>query len=243
MLLNQVIALTNGLKERSKRRQTTAYQKLQKEALLTGISRTYRPKDDDGDVFPPERKRVQYTVKTGLADTQEALTSLFDMVATLDVANCEATASVVVDGDVIIEKIPVTYLLFLDKELKDIRTQVAKLPILDPAETWTWSEEANAYATDPHETTKTKKVLKNHIKYEATKEHPAQVETYSEDVIIGTWETVAFSGAIPQAEKNEIIVRVDKLLDAVKSARECANGTVAKKQTVAKSIFKYLFGG
>ena len=219
------------------------FQKLQKDSLVHGISRTYRSKDDEGDQFPAEQKRVQFTVKEGLVQTQEALTELFDMVGTLDVANCSARADVLVGDQVIIKGVPVTYLLFLEKELKDIRTQVAKLPTLDPAERWTWSDEANAYATDSHETTKTRKVMKNHIKYEATDKHPAQVETYTEDVVIGTWETVTFSGEIPETEKHEFVARVDKLLDAVKCARERANTAEVEKQEFAKGVFKYLFGG
>jgi len=241
MQLNQVIAVTNGLKDRSKKRQTEAYKKLQKEALLQGISRTYRPKDDDDtDLFPPERKQVQFTVVAALEQTEAALTDLFDMVATLDVANCDAKADVAVNGTVILPGVPVTHLLFLEKQLIDLRTQIGKLPTLDPAETWTWNENAGAYATEQHETTKSKKVRKVEELSPATKEHPAQVQVFTEDQLVGYWEVINFSGAIPGAKKVELVDRVDALLDAVKCAREKANSTEVEQQKFAKSIFGYL---
>ena len=36
-----------------------AYQKLQKAALLSGISRIYRPKDEEGERLPGESTKVQ----------------------------------------------------------------------------------------------------------------------------------------------------------------------------------------
>jgi hypothetical protein len=35
------------------------------------------------------------------------------------------------------------------------------------------------------------------VKAEATEKHPAQVEVYHEDVVVGQWKTVKFSGALP----------------------------------------------
>ena len=47
------------------------------------------------------------------------------------------------------------------------------------------------------QTLRTKKVPRNHVKAEATEKHPAQVEVYYEDVAVGYWTTVKFSGALP----------------------------------------------
>jgi len=59
MKLNQVIAIEKGTKSRSLQELTEAHHTLQKPALLAGISRTYRPKDEEGEQFPPESTRVQ----------------------------------------------------------------------------------------------------------------------------------------------------------------------------------------
>lgn len=47
-------------------------------------------------------------------------------------------------------------------------------------------------------------VPRNHVKAEATDKHPAQVEVYHEDVPVGYWTTVKFSGALPARRVNEL---------------------------------------
>lgn len=240
--LNQIIAITAGKKTQAQKSITEAHQNLQKSGQLEGISRNYKPKDDEGEQFPAEKKQVQLKVKDGIRTVSASLTELFDVVATQDYANCHAKASVVVDGQVIVKDVPVTTLLFLEKQLVDIHTFVEKLPTLDPAESWTYNREVDHYASDPYQTTKTKKVLKNHVKAEATKEHPAQVETYSEDVVVGHWTTVKFNGSLPAKEKNELLDRVRKLQEAVKLAREEANGMEVELRKIGGSVLQYVFG-
>lgn len=240
--LNQIIAIAAGKKSQSQKAITEAYQNLQKGSLLDGISRTYKPKDDEGETFPSEKKSVQMKCRESIRTVSAALTELFDIVATQDHANCLAKASVVVDGSTILKDVPVTTLLFLEKQLVDIHTFVEKLPTLDPSETWQYNQDADYYASEPYQTTKTKKVLKNHVKAEATKEHPAQVETYTEDIVVGHWTTVKFSGAIPAREKNLILERVRKLQEAVKFAREEANGLEIESKKMGASVLQYLFG-
>src|SRR5581483_8802586 len=109
--------------------------------------------------------------------------------------------------------VPVTYLLFLEKQLVDLHTFVEKLPTLDPAKQWKFDNASDTWATEPVQTVKTKKVPRNHVKAEATDRHPAQVEVYHEDVLTGRWTTTEFSGAIPATERNALLDRVKKLQD------------------------------
>jgi hypothetical protein len=67
--LNQIIALEKGVKSRSYANLTEAHQQLQKPPLLSGISRTYRPKDDEGERFPPESTRVQVRTEEEVSGT------------------------------------------------------------------------------------------------------------------------------------------------------------------------------
>lgn len=241
MKLNQVIALEKGVKSRSYASLTEAHQLLQKPALLAGISRTYKPKDDEGEQYPAESTRVQGRAEQVIAETGRILTELFDVVATKDNANCAARADVVVDGRVLLEKVPVTYLLFLEKQLVDLRTFVQKLPVLDPSETWQLDAAQDCWASEPAETNKTKKVPKNHVKAEATDKHPAQVEVYHEDIVVGRWKTVKYSGALPAARVRALLERVDKLQKAVKVAREEANSAPVEMVKIGERVFDYLF--
>src|SRR3954451_22214870 len=239
--LNQIIAVEKGVKSRSFQELTDAHHALQKSALLAGISRTYRPKDEEGEQLPPESTKVQVKADEVVAQTTAILTRLFDVTATKDWTNCAPRADVVVDGQPLLTAVPVAYLLFLEKQLVDLHTFVRKLPLLDASESWTYDSAADCYATDPVQTVRTKKIPRNHVKAEATEHPPAQVEVYYEDVTVGYWRTVKFSGALPQKRVNELLERVEKLQQAVKFAREEANSLEVTDQKVGDKVFGYLF--
>uniref|UniRef100_UPI00078392A7 DUF7873 family protein n=1 Tax=Herbidospora sakaeratensis TaxID=564415 RepID=UPI00078392A7 len=240
--LNQILAVEKGVKADVQRKVTDANTLIQKAPLLSGISRTYQPIDDEGEQLPPESTRVQVQAEQVLRDVTVTLTRLFDVTATKDVANCAAKADVVVDGTTLVRDVPVTYLLFLEKQLTDLHALISRLPTLDPSETWSLDGNTDTWRTEPVRTTRTKKVPRNHVLAEATEKHPAQVQVFTEDVVVGYWTRVAFSGALPQRRVNELLTRLTKLQEAVKFAREEANGTEITDQRIGEALFGYLLG-
>jgi hypothetical protein len=239
--LNQIIAVEKGVKSKSFQDLTEAHHAVQKPALLSGISRVYQPKDEEGEQLPPESTKVQVKTEEILRDMAATITRLFDITATKDWANCNAKADVTVDGRALLRDVPVTYLLFLEKQLTDLHTFVKKLPVLDAADTWAFDASADCYRTEAVRTIRTKKVPRNHVKAEATEHHPAQVEVYYEDIPVGYWSTTKFSGALPARRVHEISDRVEKLQAAVKFAREEANSAETADQHVGGAVFGYLF--
>jgi hypothetical protein len=239
--LNQIIAVEKGIKSRSFQELTEAHQAVQKPALLSGIARTYQPKDEEGEQLPPESTRVQVRAEDVLRQIASTLTRLFDVTATKDATNSVARADVKIGDTVLLRDVPVTYLLFLEKQLTDLHTFVKKLPTLDAAESWSFNESADCWSTDPVRTIRTRKVPRNHVKAEATEKHPAQVEVYYEDIAIGYWTTVKFSGAMPAKRVSELLDRVGKLQEAVKFAREEANNSEVTERRVGEAVFGYLF--
>ncbi|HEX2314234.1 MAG TPA: hypothetical protein VHJ17_10885 [Thermomonospora sp.] len=239
--LNQIIAVEKGVKSKSAQELAHAHQTLQKQPPLSGISRTYQPKDEEGEQFPPESTKVQVKAEDTLRRVGESLSRLFDVTATKDWANCTARADVTVDGRTLLRDVPVTYLLFLEKQLKELQGFVQRLPVLDAAESWTYDASTDVWRTEPVRTVKTKKVPRNHVKAEATDKHPAQVEVYYEDIPVGYWTTVRFSGALPARRVNDLLDRLDRLQTAVKFAREEANGAEVTDRHVGEAVFGYLF--
>lgn len=239
--LNQIIAVEKGVKSGAARELAESRALLQKPALLAGIARTYQPKDEEGEQLPPESTRVQVTSEEVLRRTAAALTRLFDVTATKDWANCAATADVTVDGETLLADVPVSYLLFLEKQLAELQQFVKALPVLDAAEAWSFDDSTDTWRTDAVRTIRTRKVPRNHVKAEATEKHPAQVEVYYEDVPVGYWTTVKFSGALPARRVNELVQRVEKLREAVQFAREEANGTEVADRRTGDAVFRYLF--
>ena len=239
--LCQLIAVEKGVRNTAERRMTDLFREVQVPALVTGIHRTYEPKDEEGDRLPSESTLVQRSVEKTLADLANAATRLFDVTLTKEAANTAAVADIVVDGETLLADVPVTYMLFLEKQLVNLATFVSKLPIVDPAQRWTYDVDNGFYKAEPVQTMRNKKVPRNWVKAPATDKHPAQVDVYFEDVPVGTWTKVDTSGAIPATRKAELAGRIDKLAQAVKFAREQANGLDVVDRAAGGAVFGYLF--
>jgi hypothetical protein len=241
--LNQIIAVQKGVQASTARAITDAYHKFQKTQLFGGLSRTYRPKDEEGELLPGESVKVQLKAEEVLTEATQAFTQLIDVVLTKDQANREATAPILVDGYTIAVDVPVSTLLFLEKQLADVRTMIGKIPVLDPAETWHYDSTADCWRAEDVQTARTKKIPRNHVKAEATDRHPAQVEVYNEDVVVGLWTKTTFSGAMPASRVRELSERVTALQTAVKYAREQANSIDILQQKMGEGIFTYILHG
>lgn len=239
--LNQILAVEKGAKARAGKILTLAYHTFQKPGMLNGISRSYRPLDDGGEQLPPESTLVQMKVTKLIDDVVEHLTDMFNVVAAKDEANTRALADVVVDDVTILLDVPATYLLFLEKQLVDLMTFITSIPVLDPTDRWHFEPAQDVYATDPAMTNRSKKVPRNHVKAPATDKHPAQVELYYEDVPVGQWTTIKFSGALPASRVNDLVDRIEKLQRAVKFAREEANTIEVVDQGWGGDVLGYLF--
>lgn len=239
--LNQIIAIEKGIKTRVHDAVSALYKAAQKPDLFNGFAKAYSPKDSEGEKLPSENKRVQYTSDAVLRDISRTMGELFTITARKDYTNTAAKADVVVDGKVLVKGAPVSFLLFLEKQLTDVHTFINSLPILDEAEDWKKDVNSGLFKTDPIESHRTKKVQKPIVLYPATVEHPAQTSMITEDVIAGFWNQTKLSGAIQKPEKQKLLDRADALLMAVKSAREAANMTEeVKVDDVAEAIFGFI---
>ena len=239
--LNQILAIEKGVKTRVYAEFTDLHNATQKPALMNGFTKTYQPRDEDGETYPPEAQKVQYEHQAVFDRVAAGLTELFDITATKDWANCNARADVVVDGRVLLRDVPATYLLFLEKQLSDLTTFVAKMAELDPGSDWSVDPSTGLFKTEPQATQRTKKMQRPIVLYDATEHHPAQTQLITEDVIAGQWVTVKHSGALPAPRKRVLLSRIERLTNAVKYAREQANAIEAPDQRLAKDVFAYLF--
>lgn len=241
--LNQVVAIEKGVKSRVYSEITEIHKAAQKPVLFNGFVKTYERKDEDSETYPQEQQKVQMLAGDSLSRVATLLTEMFDVTATKDYGNMKAVADIAVDGQVLVNAVPVPFLLFLEKQLNDIRTFVENLPVLDEADEWSKDDATGLFKTKPVATHRTKKVQKPIVLYNATPEHPAQTQLITEDVVAGYWNTIKHSGAIPKPRQRELLDRIEKFTNAVKMAREAANMTDADKVSVGKPIFDFLFAG
>ena len=242
--LNQVNAVVTSRKGDAEKNITELYKLIQKEQLFAGRERTYRPLDDvNGQKLPPESQRVQQRADDLIRKAREKWTELWNLVLTQDTGNQSAKADIVVDGKTLLANVPVTSLLFLDKQVNDLETFVSKLPTPDPAEEWTHDPNTGLLRSKTNESLRTSKEPTVIVKYDATKDHPAQTELFTKDVPVGTWSQIVYSGCLPADKKNAILARVRLLQDAIKVAKEQANLLEVTRQKAGEPLLDFVFGG
>ena len=216
-----------------------------KAAHFVGQTKIYQPFDEgaaekEGTV---EHLAMVTTVNEKLAYVFEHMAKLIDAKAQKDATNQVAKADIVVDGKTVATDIPATTLLGLEATMRQIKVLVLEVPTLPPGIEWASAPEVgkNVYKrVHPAVTFKTHKTFRSKILVEPTKEHPAQIEKWSEDENIGKFITDSWSGMLTPAEKSDMIGRIDTLARAVKEARQRANTTEVVKIKLAKNLMDYI---
>ncbi len=241
MKLNQLIAVLQSVKANASKGKTEVYQLSQKTALFQGLSRTFQSREEDGYIYPAESQKLTLKATELIDKFVQSCSEYLDLAATQDHANTEAKAAIVVEGQTILQDVPVSHLLFLEKQLQDVKTFIGSLPVLSIDKDWQHDSNRGCYVTSPKETVKTKKITDFVVAYDATEHHPAQIKEVSKDVVEGTWSLIEFSGALPQDRVNVLMRRVELLQKAVVQAREEANSREVQQRQAASAIFSYLF--
>ncbi len=239
----QLLAVAGTVKEETEQRMAQLLHVANQEGLFKGLDRTYQKRFDDGVQYPPESQKVRGTAEDILDMVQAVMTRHLDLGLTLDSANAVAKADVVLpDGTALLKEVPVGHLLYLARELEKIRKLIAALPVRDPGKDWSTEGMPPGQAKAEAVTTpKREKVPGSLVLYEATKEHPAQVQRLDKDEVVGYWTEVPFTGAMDPKRKELLLTRVGELEAAVKMAREGANTAVAQDRHEGEVIFGWLY--
>jgi hypothetical protein len=206
----------------------------------------FKPNEEGAPEVTEEQLDIQTTVPRELKWLGESLVKALDVPYQISIANQLAVADVVLeDGTVILERVPATALLDLEKKIQELRLFVNNIPTLDPAKGFVVSPEQGEGIFKAREDvrTRTKKVKKVLVKYEATDKHPAQTEVYDTDEPVGKLVTNEWSGLITTAAKGDMLERVEELSRAIKKARSRANETEVDVATtkIGAKLVKYLF--
>jgi hypothetical protein len=217
---------------------------------LTGIVRTYRPREDGGVQLPDESRKVQTTVPELLATLQATMVRLFDLKFIREYANCSARANVVVNGETLLTDVPAGYLLFLENQISDLITKlIDRLPVLDAAEEWNDTDPAlptGVWASVPRETTRSEQVPRVQVLVPNQvidgKAFEGKFQPYMTQEVVGYWTQVKQSGQLPPRVVQAIRARAVALLEAVKVAREAANSLEIVDREAGNAVLGFIFG-
>jgi len=183
-------------------------------------------------------------VQTKLEYTSEHIVRFLDARFQLECTNQVAVGNIVIGNEVIATDVPATFLLGLESKLASIRDTIYKtIPTLQPGVLWIEDETMPSGVVkkkDPDEKFRTKKIRKNHVLALSTKEHPEQVEVYTEDVKVARILTDTWCSMYSSRQKAAVLARIDKLIRAVKKARQDANATKVKEVLIGDALFNYI---
>lgn len=246
--LHQLVAVVSGLKERSKNATTAVYQSFEKAGNCVGETRTYQPLDgDDPDCPEPTVKLPQVNIAQQVKSAFNSLEAAWDTVVSLDMGNQAARETVRVEDKngnelALATDVPITTLIWLEKQLTDLVTFISKIPTLDPAKNWAYDSNREMYVTDALQSNRTKKRKRFSVMVQPTEHHPAQTMQWEEDEVVGHYSTQYLSTAIPVNKKTAMLQRAVNLRDAVKQARERANQQEVRATKAMKNLLDHVLG-
>jgi hypothetical protein len=207
---------------------------------------TFKPSEEGAPAVTEAQSDIQTTVRKEIDWISGILTKDIDLGYQIDLANTKAVADISTeDGEVIAKAIPATSLLQLEKRLKQVHELIVAIPTLDPAKGFApdAARDKGIYKARDVNKTRTKKVPKVLVKYQATKEHPAQTEVIGEDVPVGTILEQEWSALLTPVMKGDLLERCEILTRAVKRARSRANEIDMDVATnkIGKRLLDYVF--
>lgn len=217
---------------------------LQSSELFLGFIRRYHPFDesDQNEAGIHERQAVTTTVDKTLEKLVNPFSVAVDAVWQKERTNATASARIELPGFAF--DAPVTFLLYMEKTLTKLRGLFETIPVHQIG--MDWEEDGDHELSGvmkvkhPIESQRTRKVVVPQVLYDATPEHPAQVEKLSEDKVIGKFMREIWSGMWSAAEKAALMERTDQLIEAVRTARMRANEVDADTTKVSDQFMDYL---
>jgi hypothetical protein len=165
-----------------------------------------------------------------------------DLLHTIDLANCEAKADIVVDGEVFATGVPSTFLVHLEKRFNQIIKLIESIPTADPAMGFAPDNSmgANVLQASPIVRHRTSKIEEFLTVVPATKEHAAQVVKQVKDVVVGNVTKYQWTSLPTTHQKSELIERAIKLKNAVVEARARANCHAIEQKRIFGPMKDYI---
>lgn len=215
---------------------------------MTGLEKTYKPHNENAterDQLPPKSTKVQIRVEEVLADLAQAWSDMLDVTLTVETGNAETRGTIKVGADdrVLLDDVPVTWLLGLETRLKELGKVLDRLPELDPARAWE-PHERGLSKTNEEKTPRSIKVPRSfELAPPDAHGNPAQVKLMEEDIPHGTYTTIYYSGMLHPTRIRELRDRQRELLKAVKLARHEANSQEVRNRRAGAVITGFLLDG
>ena len=245
--LHEVLAVESDLESQSSKIMMEATSTFTKKAPHFMAHHKWLEMFDEGrkleEQGATEHKDIVETVDGKLGHVWGHFGRYLNTIAQKERTNQDARADLIVEGEVLIEDAPATLLLGLESRLKKLREVYNAIPTFSPGIKWEPDPNRGKgiYKAEHLQTAnKTEKVPRHKVLVEPTKEHPAQIEKWMENVAVGVFKAENWTSMVSPAKKAEWIGRIDTLLRSVKKARQRANNTPLVKVKISEPLRKFI---
>ncbi len=246
LVLHEILAIEQEVKANAERARGQLIETFRtKQTHFTGIRRTFRPfavdeaaGENAGERLEAETQLAK-TVPEELGQMMREVGKALDLGMQVDEANTRARADVVVDGEVLLRDVPATFLLQLERRLKEVRSVFKEVPCFDPVRIWNAdpaADKKHVLRAEPVTTIRKQRARKYNVMVEATKEHPAQVDIVEVDEPVGEIRSYEWTGMVSTGRKEALLEQVERLLVAVKQARSRANAVSIDRERQAATV-------
>lgn len=213
-------------------------------AAYHGFTKTYEPLDSESGLRLPEQKvEVQRVAAEELARARSLWRRMWDINRTRDEGNTVARGDVIVDNVTILAQVPVTHLLFLEHQLTNVVSLLKAMPTRPLGIVWHNHDREGMSEGTPVETQRHGKKVHYEIAPATDRHQSTLLAQHNEDVPVGTWTHTDYTGAMKHGERQMMLDRATKLLDAIKAARIAANSVTVEEFSESAVLDGYVFDG
>lgn len=244
--LHEILAVESSLGKAADKLMQESRKTLGKENLFMGATRTLKMFDTESEhLNTKESVNLETTVDENIDYLIDPVGDYWDAILQKDLTNQTATADIIIDGQTIAAGLPATFLLNMETKLGELRRVYDSIHTLAPGIKWEIDRDHSkmgVFTANENETFKTEKMVEFVIAAEATEQHPAQVREVPKTTNVGKYSLQKWCGLLSPLEKAMRIQRLDKLIRAVKKARQRANKAEIVNAHVAGDLFSYING-
>jgi hypothetical protein len=231
----------------------TYMERVSKEDLLIAKSAHFELVDEKDNTPAPQdvvndNTLMTFNTRNEVSQLLDQLAPILDLEFDMALGNQQAGEPILVDGHSLFNdadgkplKLPVLFLLTLEKYLDTLFDFVNKMATLPTRWTWTFDGNEGVYISNPTVKEYSRKTPKSLTKYEATKEHPAQCEVYHVESVYGKATRVQRCSAISSETKRKTLARISAIREAVNKARTTANCLRVETSSRMKAFLEALF--
>ena len=245
--IHELLAVEGDLRQKKDAARLTAKDILtNKQHLLHGSTRILSMFDlARENEQKTETTEITTTVKQVLTQANEDTVKSWDLKYQKEIANQAAAADIVIDDVIIAKDVPVSFLLTMEEEMKELIKLYKTIPTLPPGITW---EKDLSKGTDiyknvtPQESFKSQKIFLHKELSPATDKQPAQIREWTEERPVGKYATEIVTGVMSVAEKTMLLSRLQNISLAVKKARQRANEQETTKATIGEKLINDITG-